>query len=120
MKIVNAAGDVGVHVPYQHSQIKTPEDFELSKQVWEHDWENDIHTLIGTDDATIEWELADINYIAGKKITAVYPEHKQLNILRNGTEAEIDAMNTFIEAVRSWANSDSPDPWDGTLDSIEP
>jgi len=76
--------------------------------------------LVGTDVVTIEWELEDINYIAGKKITAVYPEHKQLNILRNGTTEQQAAMTTFIDAVRNWAKSENPDPWDGVLDAIQP
>ena len=118
MKLIYPGGGVGVDMPYQFSNIKTPEDFERSRQVWEHDWENDVHTLIGVDDVSIEWELEDINYIAGEKIKSVYPEYKQLNILRSGTQEDINAMNAFIEAVRAWANSENPDPWDGTLDSL--
>ena len=50
----------------------------------------------------------------------MYPEYKQLNILRGSNQVEIAKMNTFIDAVRAWANSTNPDPWDGTLDSIVP
>jgi hypothetical protein len=66
------------------------------------------------------WETVDINYIAGIKIRAAYPEYKQLNILRGGNTVDINKMNTFIDAVRAWANSENPDPWDGTLDAIAP
>lgn len=120
MKLVYPDGGVGVHMPYKYHEIKTPEDFEEHKKVFEFDEETGTATLVGMDDVTIEWELEDINYIAGKKITAVYPEHKQLNILRTGTVEQQAAMTTFIDAVRDWANSENPDPWDGTLDSIHP
>ena len=120
MKLIYPDGGVGVHLPYQFSDIKTPADFERSRQVWEHDWENDVHTLVGMDNVSIEWELEDINYIAGEKIRSCYPEHKQLNILRTGTPEQQAAMTAFIDAVRAWANSENPDPWDGTLDAIQP
>jgi hypothetical protein len=119
MKIVYPNGGIGVHMPYQYSDIKTLEDFEIHKEVWQDDG-NGNYTLVGHDDCSIVWELADINYIAGEKIKKEYPEYKQLNILRAGTDSEVAKMNTFIDAVREWANSDNPDPWDGTLDSIIP
>lgn len=113
-------GDIeGVHTPYKYSTIKTKEDFEISRQIWEDDGEGN-YTMVGLDDVTIKWELEDINYIAGQKITSVYPEYKQLNILREGTEEEKQRMQTYINTVREWANSENPDPWDGTLDSIVP
>jgi len=120
MKLVYPNGGIGVHTPYEYSDIKTPEDFEEHKKVFEFDEETGTGTLVGMDDVTIEWELEDINYIAGKKITAVYPEHKQLNILRNGTTEQQEEMTTYIDAVRDWANSQNPDPWDGVLDAIQP
>lgn len=119
MKIVYPNGGIGVHTPYQYSDIKTAEDFEIHKEVWEDDGHGNF-SLVGHDDCSIEWELADINYIAGEKIRAAYPDYKQLNILREGSDADKAAMNTFINAVRAWANSENPNPWDGTLDSITP
>jgi hypothetical protein len=118
MRIKYSNGTYGVHQPYEFSFIKTREDFDRSRQVW--DREANPPVVIAMDDCSIEWELADINYIAGLKIRAAYPEHKQLNILRSQDTAAIARMNTFIEAVRAWANSDVPDPWDGTLDAIQP
>tara|TARA_R110000868_G_scaffold368266_1_gene631323 strand:- start:41 stop:403 length:363 start_codon:yes stop_codon:yes gene_type:complete len=110
-------GGIGVHMPYEFNSIKTKADFDLSRQVWEIN-ENGNNTLVGLDNCYIEWESADINYIAGLKIKSVYPEYKQLNILRIGSQEEINAMNAFIDAVRAWANSENPDPWDKTLDQI--
>ena len=120
MKLVYPGGGVGMHMPYEYCEIKTPEDFEEHKKVFDFNEETGTATLVGTDVVTIEWEHEDINYIAGKKITAVYPEYKQLNILRNGTTEQQTAMTTFIDAVRNWANSENPDPWDGVLDAIQP
>jgi len=120
MKLIYPGGGVGVHVRYVHSNIKTKEDFEESRQVWEQNPETGEYEMIGLDEVSIEWEIEDINYIAGEKIRSTYPEYKQLNILRAGNQEDIDAMNTFIESVRAWANSENPDPWDGTLDLITP
>jgi len=120
MKLVYPGGGTGVHMPYEFSDIKTPAEFELHKQTWEYDEETDQYNLISTDDVSIEWEPIDINYIAGEKIKAVYPEYKQLNIMRTGTDEQVAAMTAFIDAVRAWANGDNPDPWDGTLDAIQP
>jgi hypothetical protein len=118
MKIIYPeSGGTGVHMPYEFNTIKTKADFDRNRQVWEVD-ENGNRTLVGLDNCYIEWEPEDINYIAGLKIKSVYPEYKQLNILRTGNQEEIDNMNTFIEAVRAWANSENPDPWDKTLDQI--
>jgi hypothetical protein len=29
-------------------------------------------------------------------------------------------MTAFIDAVRAWYNSETPDPWDGSLEQITP
>ena len=96
--------------------------FNKFTEVHEYNPETDEFEIIGNEASitTLEWEKKDTDYIAGKKITSVYPEYKQLNILRNGTDAEKTKMQTYIDAVRAWANSSSPDPWDGTLDAITP
>ena len=117
MKIVYANGVTGIHMPYEFFNVKTPEDFERFKEVYQQDSDGN-YQYVGKDDCHIEWDITDINYIAGLKIKQTYPEYKQLNILRSGTQQEVDTMNSFIEAVRSWANSENPDPWDGTLDAI--
>ena len=119
MKIVYASGASGIHMPYEFCQIKTPEDFETFKEVYQQDANGTYH-YVGKDTCSIVWETVDINYIAGIKIRAAYPEYKQLNILRGGNTVDINKMNTFIDAVRAWANSENPDPWDGTLDAIAP
>ena len=100
----------------------TPEEFNKFTEVHEYNPETDEFKVIGNESSitTLEWEKKDTDYIAGKKITSAYPEYKQLNILRNGTDAEKTKMQTYIDAVRAWANSTSPDPWDGTLDAITP
>ncbi len=120
MKLIYPGGGVGVHMSYEHHEIKTPEDFEEHKKVFEFDEETGTATLVAMDDVSILWESEDINYIAGEKIKAVYPEYKQLNILRTGTTEQQETMTSFIDAVRAWANSEDPDPWDGTLDTIQP
>jgi hypothetical protein len=119
MKIVYPSCASGMHMPYEFCQIKTPEDFERFKEVYQQDANGTYH-YVGKDNCSIVWETVDINYIAGQKIRAAYPEYKQLNILRSGNTVDINKMNTFIDAVRSWANSSNPDPWDGTLDAITP
>ena len=100
----------------------TPAEFNKFTEVHEYNPETDEFEIIGNEASitTLEWEKKDTDYIAGKKITSVYPEYKQLNILRNGTDAEKTKMQTYIDAVRAWANSSSPNPWDGTLDGINP
>ncbi len=117
MKIVYASGASGMHMPYEFSQIKTPEDFERFKEIWQPDAHGTMH-YVGKDNCSIVWEPVDINYVAGNKIRSVYPEYKQLNVLRSGDSVAINKMNTFIDSVRAWANSTNPDPWDGTLDAI--
>ena len=120
MKIVYPSGAVGVHIPYQYSDFKTKEQFDLRRNVYQKNEETEEYELVGQDDCSIEWELDDIRYIAGEHIRRYYPEYKQLNILRTGTTAEQENMTTFIDAVRAWSNSENPDPWDGSLDLIVP
>lgn len=120
MKIVYANGATGIHTPYQFSDFKTKEEFDLRRNVYSYNEETNSYTLIGQDDCWIEWEKGDINFIAGEHIRKYYPEYKQLNIMRSGTLEEQEKMTKFIDAVRNWANSENPDPWDGTLELILP
>jgi hypothetical protein len=120
MKIVYPSGAVGIHIPYQHSDFKTKEQFDLRRNVYQKNEQTEEYELVGQDDCAVEWELDDIKYIAGEYIRRYYPEYKQLNIIRTGTEAEQAKMTTFIDAVRAWSNSETPDPWDGSLELITP
>lgn len=120
MKIVYPNGAIGSHMPYQYQQFKTKDQFELSKNVYELNKETNEYLLVGKDNCTVEWELSDINYIAGEYIKKYYPEYKQLNIIRTGSDSEKLTMNTFIDTVRAWANSSNPDPWSGALEQIIP
>lgn len=52
----------------------------------------------------------DRRALAYKKITEFYPEWKQLNIIQTGGE-ELTKMNTFIQSVRDWSNTNSNDPF---------
>jgi len=59
------------------------------------------------------------NELASGKILAVYPQHKQLNILMQGTQKEKDIMVAYIGKIRSWANTGAkPNP--KLLDNIKP
>ena len=111
---------IGIHVPYQHSDIKTKEQFEIRKNVYKLNEETGEYEIAGQDNCWIEWELEDIKFIAGEYIRKYYPEYKQLNILRTGTAEEQEKMTAFIDAVRAWSNAESPDPWDGSLEDIVP
>jgi hypothetical protein len=120
MKIVYPSGASGIHIPYQHSDFKTKEEFEIRKTVYQLNKNTNQYEFVGKDNCWVEWEIDDIRYIAGEYIRKYYPEYKQLNIMRSGTTQEQDKMTTFIDAVRAWSNSESPDPWDGTLEGIVP
>ncbi|MEN3809804.1 hypothetical protein ABH309_06225 [Chromobacterium piscinae] len=56
--------------------------------------------------------------LAKARIEAVYPLFRQLNILRAGSAAEKDRMSKYIDAIRSWSNSDNPAPTE--LEKIQP
>jgi hypothetical protein len=120
MKIVYPSGAVGIHIPYQYSDFKTKEQFDLRCTVYQKNEETNEYELVGKDICDIEWELDDIRYIAGEYIRKYYPEYKQLNIIRSGSAAEQTLMTNFIDSVRVWSNGESPDPWDGSLELIVP
>lgn len=57
--------------------------------------------------------------VARRQILKFYPEWKQLNIMRSGSQEEKDKMFTFIDACRNWSNDPTNnDPFG--LDSLEP
>lgn len=56
--------------------------------------------------------------MAKARIEAVYPLFKQLNILRVGSADEKGKMGKYIDAIRSWSNSEQPDP--AELEKIQP
>lgn len=120
MKIVYSSGAIGIHIPYQYSDFKTKEAFDLRRNVYQLNEETEEYELVGQDDCLVEWELDDIRYISGEYIRRYYPEYKQLNIIRTGTTEEQTKMTAFIDAVRAWSNGVSPDPWDGSLELIVP
>ena len=59
-------------------------------------------------DAKAKAKLEHINKQAFAHIDATYPQWKQSNITRIGTDEQQATMTTFIDAVRAWANSDDP------------
>lgn len=60
------------------------------------------------DEAKAKAKLEIINKQAFAHIDAAYPQWKQSNITRIGTDEQQTAMTTFIDAVRAWANGDDP------------
>lgn len=68
------------------------------------------------DEIKAKAKLEQINKQAFMYIDKRYPQWKQANIMRIGTGEQKTAMNTFIDAVRAWANSD--DPQQSDLDAI--
>ena len=48
----------------------------------------------------VDWRAAQ----AHQRIIALYPEWKQVNILRGGDKAEIACMGAFIDACRAWVD----------------
>jgi len=61
----------------------------------------------------------DRRALAQRQIFKYYPDWRQLDILRRGTDAEKAKMDTFIDACRDWSNDASNnDPFG--LDEVEP
>lgn len=60
------------------------------------------------DELKAKAKLEIINKQAFVHIDATYPQWKQANITRIGTNAQKTTMTTFIDAVRAWANGDDP------------
>lgn len=46
----------------------------------------------------------DINAEAKRRIRAIYPEYKQMNVLMSGTDEEKQGMREFIEHIRKKSN----------------
>ncbi|WP_199154422.1 hypothetical protein [Chromobacterium sp. ASV23] len=55
--------------------------------------------------------LEEAKAVCEDYIVQVYPLWRQMNILREGTQVEKDAMSNFINACRQWSNGSSPDPF---------
>ena len=64
------------------------------------------------------YEPEEINQIAQEQIVKYYPIWKQNNLIMEGDQAKLDAMNEFIQRVRDWANGEDPDP--DIIDTIVP
>lgn len=67
---------------------------------------------------TYHWSAEHCQNLAKAYIEAVYPVHRQLNILRMGNPAEISAMGQFIDACRAWSKSELPNM--AELEKIKP
>ena len=66
-----------------------------------------------------ELDDQDRRDLAQRHIFKYYPDWKQLDVLRRGTDAEKAKMDAFIDACRDWSNDDSNnDPFG--LDELEP
>lgn len=63
---------------------------------------------VTVDELKTKAKLETVNQQAFVHIDASYPQWKQANITRIGTAQEQATMNTFIDAVRAWANSSDP------------
>ena len=53
----------------------------------------------------VEISEEQLRLAARKHITDVYPVWRQLNILREGDQKEIEKMGRFIDATRTWSNN---------------
>ncbi|MCD4502054.1 hypothetical protein [Chromobacterium vaccinii] len=49
--------------------------------------------------------------ICEEYIVQSYPLWRQLNVMREGSSSERDAMSAFINACRKWSNGSQPDPF---------
>ena len=95
--------------------FKSQDDVDTLKKVY------DGETLLEYEkNITVEWDVLDINWLAGQHIVKFYPIWKQSNILIAGGP-QLTIMTAFIDAVRAWSNtSPLPNPWDGSLEKITP
>lgn len=75
-------------------------------------------TEIPLDSARFEARPNEARRLCADHIASHYPEWKQLNVLRVGSEEEKAQMSDFIDACRAWSNSDAPNP--GDLALIQP
>ena len=85
-------------------------------------YNEDLSTRSRVEDGHIfvyELDDQDRRDLAQRQIFKYYPDWKQLDVLRRGTDAEKAKMDTFIDACRDWSNDNSNnDPFG--LDSVEP
>jgi hypothetical protein len=73
---------------------------------------------IATERVSYALHAAESRSLCAAHITASYPQHKQLNILRSGNTDDIVRMGKFIDACRDWSNGSTPDP--AQLGAIKP
>jgi hypothetical protein len=105
----------------ENKGITCKDDLLKYKEVYDFTQDPPVLVYTKTDEELYaEWENSEINEFAQEHIFKYYPSWKQSNILREGDQTEITKMGTFIDSVRSWSNGENPDPWDGTLDLIQP
>jgi len=105
----------------ENKGITCKDDLLKYKEVYDFTQDPPVLVYTKTDEEFYaEWENSEINEFAQEHIFKYYPSWKQSNILREGDQTEITKMGTFIDSVRSWSNGENPDPWDGTLDLIQP
>lgn len=107
--------------PKENKGIFSKQDLDKLKLVYDFTQDPPVLVYTKTDEELyIIWEKSEINQFAQEHIYKYYPNWKQSNILREGTEVDILKMSTFINAVRDWSNQENPDPWDGSLEQIIP
>jgi hypothetical protein len=51
---------------------------------------------------------AQVNTEAARRIETIFPMWRQINILRTGSAAEVEAMSRYIDAVRAASNDIDP------------
>lgn len=101
--------------------ITSKEDLLKYKQVFDFTQDPPVLSYTKTDEEVyIEWTNEEINEFAQEHIFKYYPSWKQSNILRENDPQEVTKMGNFIDSVRAWSNGQNPDPWDGSLDLIQP
>ena len=79
---------------------------------------DDENTIIATEKGLEKPAKIRARRLCAVHIERHYPTYKQLNLLRSGTKAEKDKMDTFINACRDWSNGENPDP--AALEAIQP
>jgi hypothetical protein len=105
----------------ENKGITSKDDLLKYKEVYDFTQDPPVLVYTKTDEELyIEWENSEINEFAQQHIFKYYPSWKQSNILRENNPDMVTEMGGFIDAVRTWSNQASPDPWDGSLEQIIP
>ena len=107
--------------PKGSNGITCKDDLKKFKEVFDITQDPPVLVYTKTDEEVyIEWTNEEINEFAQEHIYKYYPSWKQSNILRENDPQEVTKMGNFIDSVRTWSNGQNPDPWDGSLDLIQP